>query len=605
MRPDRARRQLAHGAGQGAARATSSTASTRTHGHEPAAVGEVIIGGDRDCVGHAPRCRRTRGRTSPRPTTARRCALYVNGVQVAHAGRRPARSRPRPAPLQIGGNTIWGEYFQGLIDEVRVYNRALTAARDPGRHEHARSRTRTRRRRPRRARSRRPAASSSAQLTLDGGDRQRRRRRATTSTARRRRASRRAPATGSRSRRARATPTRARGRAPTTTRSPPRTRPATSAPPRTRRARRSATRTPPSRARDADRDRRDRQGDAQLGRGDRQRRRRPLQRPPRDDAGLHAERRRTGSRSRPGRATPTRRRRRAPTTTRSPPRTRPATSAPPRTRRARRSRRTRRRRPRPPGSPAPVTGSTVNLSWSASTDNVGVVRYNVHRATTAGFTPSAGEPDRAADRHELRRHRARRRHLLLPGHRRGRGRQRQRRVERGAAATVADATPPTAPTGSRRRRLRQHDHAQLDRRDRQRRRRRATTSTAATTAGFTPSAANRIAQPTGTSYTDAGLAGGHLLLPGHRRDAAGNIGPASNRRPRRSRRRPTGLVAAYGFDEGSGTTTADQSGNGNTGTLVERDVVDGRQVRQRALFNGTNARVNVPDSSVARPHDRR
>lgn len=26
----------------------------------------------------------------------------------------------------IGGNTAYGEYFQGLIDEVRVYNRALS-----------------------------------------------------------------------------------------------------------------------------------------------------------------------------------------------------------------------------------------------------------------------------------------------------------------------------------------------------------------------------------------------------------------------------------------------------------------------------------------------
>ena len=30
--------------------------------------------------------------------------------------------------LRIGGNSIWGEYFTGRIDEVRVYNRALSAA---------------------------------------------------------------------------------------------------------------------------------------------------------------------------------------------------------------------------------------------------------------------------------------------------------------------------------------------------------------------------------------------------------------------------------------------------------------------------------------------
>ena len=31
-------------------------------------------------------------------------------------------------PLRIGGNQVWGEYFAGLIDDVRVYNRALSAA---------------------------------------------------------------------------------------------------------------------------------------------------------------------------------------------------------------------------------------------------------------------------------------------------------------------------------------------------------------------------------------------------------------------------------------------------------------------------------------------
>ena len=78
-----------------------------------------------------------------------------------------------------------------------------------------------------------------------------------------------------------------------------------------------------------------------------------------------------------------------------------------------------------------VTGGTVNLSWSGSTDNVGVVEYNVHRGTTAGFTPTHGEPDRAADGRELCRHGQASRHLLLQGDRRGRGRQRQRALERG------------------------------------------------------------------------------------------------------------------------------------------------------------------------------
>ena len=30
--------------------------------------------------------------------------------------------------LRIGGNNIWSEWFQGTIDEVRIYNRALGQA---------------------------------------------------------------------------------------------------------------------------------------------------------------------------------------------------------------------------------------------------------------------------------------------------------------------------------------------------------------------------------------------------------------------------------------------------------------------------------------------
>lgn len=30
-------------------------------------------------------------------------------------------------PLDIGGNGYFGEYFSGLIDDVRIYNRALSA----------------------------------------------------------------------------------------------------------------------------------------------------------------------------------------------------------------------------------------------------------------------------------------------------------------------------------------------------------------------------------------------------------------------------------------------------------------------------------------------
>ncbi len=62
--------------------------------------------------------------------------LYVNGVQVASKNRTGA-VQASSNPLWIGGNSPYGEYFSGRIDDARVYNRALSAGRDPGRHEHA------------------------------------------------------------------------------------------------------------------------------------------------------------------------------------------------------------------------------------------------------------------------------------------------------------------------------------------------------------------------------------------------------------------------------------------------------------------------------------
>jgi len=50
---------------------------------------------------------------------------YVNRNQMAGASA-PGMIVTSTEPLRIGGNSVWGEYFQGMIDDVRVYNRALT-----------------------------------------------------------------------------------------------------------------------------------------------------------------------------------------------------------------------------------------------------------------------------------------------------------------------------------------------------------------------------------------------------------------------------------------------------------------------------------------------
>lgn len=214
-------------------------------------------------------------------------------------------------------------------------------------------------------------------------------------------------------------------------------------------------------------------------------------------------------------------------------------------------------------------------------------------------------------------------------------------------------------------------------------------------AGFTPSAANRIAQPTATAYPDAGLAPGTYYYRVTAEDAAGNASAPSNeaagtaiadtQAPTVAITAPaggatvtgtitisatasddqavagvrfrvdgadvgtedttapysyswdtrtvpngthvltavardtgnnqttsspvsvtvsntipppsTGLVAAYAFNEGSGTVTSDRSGNGNTGTLSGATWTTAGHAGAALSFNGTTNRVNVNNSA--------
>ena len=53
--------------------------------------------------------------------------IYVNGA-LARSVLRSGAVLQSNGVLHIGGNEVWGgEFFAGLIDEVRIYNRALTA----------------------------------------------------------------------------------------------------------------------------------------------------------------------------------------------------------------------------------------------------------------------------------------------------------------------------------------------------------------------------------------------------------------------------------------------------------------------------------------------
>ena len=251
----------------------------------------------------------------------------------------------------------------------------------------------------------------------------------------------------------------------------------------------------------------------------------------------------------------------------------------------------------PSGVATAVVGTSVNISWSASSDNVGVARYNLYRGTSPGFTPSLA--NRIAQPlttlysdlgltagsyyYKLSAEDA-------AGNVSG--------LSNEAQAVIPDTSPPTTPSLSANGGAGQAslswtaatDNVAVTRYDLYR----------STTSGFTPSVANRIAQPSGLSYSDLGLAAGTYYYKLQAEDGAGNLSAVSNEASALvTSAAPSGLVAAYGFDEGTGTTTADRSGNGNTGTVSNTTWAGASAGKfgNALSFNGTNAWVTVNSSS--------
>ncbi len=122
-----------------------------------------------------------------------------------------------------------------------------------------------------------------------------------------------------------------------------------------------------------------------------------------------------------------------------------------------------------------------------------------------------------------------------------------------------------------------------------------------TTAGFTPAVANRIGQPTTTGFTDPSLAPGTYYYRVTAEDAAGNVGPPSAEAtavvPTPPPPPASGLVAAYGFNAGSGVTVADSSGRGNAGTASGPTWSSSGRYGSALSFDGVNDWVTVQDSA--------
>jgi glucose/arabinose dehydrogenase/chitodextrinase len=259
-------------------------------------------------------------------------------------------------------------------------------------------------------------------------------------------------------------------------------------------------------------------------------------------------------------------------------------------------------RPTAPTGLTATSGSPtrIDLSWTASTDNVGVAGYRVERCqgtsctnfaevgtpTATSYTDTGVAPSAT--------YRFRVRAVDAAGNL-----STYSNIATATTPAVLDNSPPTAPTGL--------------------------TATAAGSGqvnlGWTASTDNvgvagyrvercqgsgctnfaQIAAPTANSYSDAGVAPSTTYRYQVRAaDASGNLSGYSavaEATTAAAPATPPGLVGAWGFTEGAGPTTADSSGNGNVGTLVGPSWTTSGRFGNGLSFNGTDSVVRVADSA--------
>src|SRR5678815_2327642 len=66
--------------------------------------------------------------------------------------------------------------------------------------------------------------------------------------------------------------------------------------------------------------------------------------------------------------------------------------------------------------------------------------------------------------------------------------------------------------------------------------------------------------------------------------------------PASAKAQTSNLVAAYSFNEGTGSSVTDASGNGNNGTVTSTTWTNAGKYSSALVFNGTSARVTINSS---------
>ena len=247
-----------------------------------------------------------------------------------------------------------------------------------------------------------------------------------------------------------------------------------------------------------------------------------------------------------------------------------------------------------------VSGTEVDLSWGASTDNVGVTGYQVERCSGSGCTNFAqiGTTTGTGTTYKDTTVSAGTSYSYRVRATDAAGNLSTYSNTANATTPAPDTTPPTQP-GTLSTNVVGAGEVDLSWG--------ASTDDTGVTgykvercsgSGCTNFAQIGTTTGTGTNYKDTTtVASTTYSYRVRATDAAGNLSTYSNTASATTPAGPSGLVAAYAFDEGTGTTVTDASGNGNTGTISNATWAASGKYGKALQFNGTNALVTVPNAA--------
>ena len=252
----------------------------------------------------------------------------------------------------------------------------------------------------------------------------------------------------------------------------------------------------------------------------------------------------------------------------------------------------------PPAAPSGLSGQgaigSATLTWTASSDNTGVALYNVHRSTTPSSQPTVanriGQPTTTGftDASVI----AGTYFYVVTA-------QDIAGNVSGSSSEVsvyvfADTTAPTVTMTSPADIATVSGSIVVQ----------ATASDDIAVAGVQfrldsqPLGAERTTPPYSVTWDSATASNGSHVLTATAHDAAGNSAVATaNIVVSNTAQTPGGLVAAYGFNQGSGVQATDASGQGNTGTISSATWTAAGKFGAALSFNGTSAWVTVADAA--------